>query len=66
MDKQELQKVTLNLFRGDFDAVRVLHPAIGAGSAIRQIVRGYIRKVESKADQPLAGEVVEEINVEVL
>lgn len=42
----EIEKVTLNLRKGDFARLRELHPQIGAGPAIAKLVIGYLRKVE--------------------
>jgi hypothetical protein len=42
-----LQKVTLNLFEGDFSRLQDLHPDIGAGAVIRLIVRRHLDAVNS-------------------
>jgi hypothetical protein len=41
-----LQKVTLNLRRGDFDYLQRLHGREGASKAVRSLVIDYIRKAE--------------------
>lgn len=44
----DLQKVTLNLFDGDFERCRELYPDLGAGKVIRTLVRSFIEKEERK------------------
>jgi hypothetical protein len=41
-----LQKVTLNLFEGDFSRLQDLHPDLGAGAVIRLIVRRHLDAVK--------------------
>ena len=41
------EKVTLNLGRGDFVRMGELFPRLGAGVAIRTLVRNYIRQIEA-------------------
>lgn len=43
------EKVSLNLGRGDFARMGALFPNIGAGVAIRTLVRNYIRQIEATA-----------------
>lgn len=47
-----LQKVTLNLQAGDFDKMRSIYPKIGAGKAIRALVRKHIERVEQTVGIP--------------
>lgn len=47
--KLDLQKHTLNLFNGDFDRLKALHPDLDGGAVIRQLVRDYIDKIEANA-----------------
>lgn len=47
---EDLEKVTLNLFKGDFKTLQDLHPYIGAGKAIRTLVRKHILTVKEKAN----------------
>lgn len=54
-ESEPLEKETINLFRGDFEKLQQLYPEIGAGKAIRIIVREHLTKIESqipKADLP--------------
>lgn len=46
-DGQELQKHTLNLYKGDYEKLRSFYPDIGAGAVIRRIVQRYIEQVEA-------------------
>lgn len=41
------EKVSLNLGRGDFARMGELFPRLGAGVAIRTLVRNYIRQIEA-------------------
>ena len=41
-----LQKVTLNIRDGDFAKLRELHPDLPVSEVIREILHGYIMKVE--------------------
>lgn len=41
----ELAKKTLNLGRGDFEAMGALFPTMGASTAIRILVHNYVQKV---------------------
>lgn len=45
-------KHTLNLYEGDFERLRELHPEVGASLVIRKIVRKYIRDTEPKVRLP--------------
>ncbi len=44
---EELQKVTMNLFEGDYAKVQALYPEVGAGPIIRQVLRAWLDKIES-------------------
>ena len=41
-----LQKITLNIRHGDFAKLRELHPDLPVSEVIREILHGYIAKVE--------------------
>lgn len=45
--KEELTKHTMNLFNGDYAKMQGFYPDIGAGAAIRRLVRSYIEQVEA-------------------
>lgn len=42
----ELQKVTLNLRRGDYDQLRALYPELGAALVIRKIVSNFVDQAD--------------------
>lgn len=46
-----LEKVTLNLFKGDFERLREYHTHLGAGKVVRELVRGHIKAMEAKLEQ---------------
>ena len=45
----DLQKVTLNLRRGDFEWLRVIHGRDGASKVIRDMVQAHVDRVRNKA-----------------
>ena len=45
-----LEKVTLNLFDGDFARLGELYPSIGPSLALRKILRAHIAKIELAAN----------------
>lgn len=45
----DLQKHTLNLFRGDYEKLQQLYPDHGAGPIIRSVIRKFIEQCESGA-----------------
>ena len=47
----ELQKVTLNLRKGDWEWLRQMHGEYGAGKTIRALVIGHRERAEGKAAQ---------------
>lgn len=48
MKESPLQKVTLNLFAGDFSRLQELFPDIGASVVVRKLVRNYITALDAK------------------
>jgi hypothetical protein len=46
-DETDLQKHTLNLYRGDYDRLRAAYPDIGAATVIRRVVRKFVEKIEA-------------------
>jgi hypothetical protein len=46
-----LQKVTLNIHHGDFSRLRELHPDLPVSEVVREIVHGYIMKVEETVEK---------------
>ena len=56
-----LQKVTLSLYKGDFDRLREFKPRLGASKVVRLLVRNYINAVEKRVEQRLPrSEIYEE------
>lgn len=51
-EDRPLQKVTLNLFAGDYAALQNLYRRPGAGKIIRELVRRHLRDSEALARQP--------------
>lgn len=49
---EELTKHTLNLFAGDYEELRDLHPDTGAAVAIRLLIRTYLAQVRAKGGSP--------------
>lgn len=47
----ELEKVTLNLRKGDFDRLRDLHGRVGASKTIRNLVIGHLKRVDERVAQ---------------
>jgi hypothetical protein len=43
-----IQKVTLNLYHGDFEELRALHPRVGAAKVIRELVHAHIARVKDE------------------
>lgn len=46
-----LEKVTLNLYAGEFQKLGHLFPRIGSGKVIRTLVHNLIRQVEERVSQ---------------
>lgn len=46
-----LQKVTLNLRKGDWDYLRTVHGRLGASKVIREIVIGHCERAKESAAQ---------------
>ncbi len=52
IEKEPVQKHTLNLYEGDFEAVQRMHPEIGASVVIRRLVRRYIKDMTPVVEAP--------------
>lgn len=48
-----LEKVTLNLRKGDFAKLQVMHGRLGAGKVIRELTIGHIKRVEDEVEKRL-------------
>lgn len=55
--EEPLRKERLNLFAGDFEKMGILFPQLGAGPAIRILVRNFIRRSEATATKAAPVEV---------
>jgi hypothetical protein len=53
MKDDTIEKVTLNLRKGDYAKVGDLFPDLRAGPAIRQIISAFIDRAEAAAQQGL-------------
>lgn len=42
-----IEKVTLNLRKGDFARLRELHPQLGSGPVVARLVISYLNKVDA-------------------
>jgi hypothetical protein len=45
-----LKKVTLNLYEGDTAKLDLLHPRLGYGLVVRELVRAHIKKAEAASE----------------
>jgi hypothetical protein len=52
----DLEKVTINIRKGDFARLRELHPQLGSGPVIARLVIGYLAKVDAKLAEGGASE----------
>ena len=43
-----LQKVTLNVYRGDWDSLKDLHPEIGPSLALREILHAHVEGIKEQ------------------
>lgn len=50
-DETDLQKHTLNLYRGDYEKLRAAYPDIGAAVVIRRVIRKFIDRIEASAGE---------------
>lgn len=48
----ELEKQSVNLRVGDWEKLRVLHPRLGAGRVIRELVIAHVDRVEIQLPEP--------------
>lgn len=57
-----LEKVTLNLYAGDFDKLGEMFKTVGASKAIRTIIHAYIQRVEAQLAQAPQVKIDVELN----
>lgn len=61
MMSEDLQKVTLNLYAGDYTELMELYPDIGAAVIVRRIIRRFLEQVRAKGTASIEAGV--EINI---
>lgn len=47
--RDDIEKVSINLFAGDYARMQSLYPALTAGVAIRKLIRKHLETVEAAA-----------------
>ena len=52
MPKEKMQKVTLNLYDGDFATLQGYYAEVGASIVIRKLVRKHIEELEKNRKVP--------------
>lgn len=57
-NKDPLQKHTMNLFAGDFEALSLIYPELGAAVVIRRLVRMHIEKCEASLPEPSKKDII--------
>lgn len=50
--RKPLQKVTVNLYEGDFAELAALYPQIGPSTALREILRKHLREITETIPNP--------------
>lgn len=58
VDKEPVQKHTLNLYEGDFQRLQDMFPEIGASLVIRKIIRKYLTDASPKGSMPVPKEEI--------
>lgn len=53
-ESRPIKKVSLNLFEDEFQKLRELHPRLGAGKVIREMVTAYLKRIEEEAAKKTA------------
>lgn len=48
---EPLQRVTINLYKADYEVMQGVYDAIGAQVAIRRIVRAHVQKLRTTAEE---------------
>ncbi len=62
---EPLVKVTLNLYREDYEKMHVLYAQTGAAVAIRALLRQHIQRVETRVAQLPTERLVAEIDLDI-
>lgn len=63
--KEDLEKVTVRLFRGDKDEIDAMFPNLGHNRVIRQLVRNLLKGIKERA-QKTQGNLEIQIDVDQL
>jgi len=64
-EDHDLQKVTLNLFAGDWESLQTWHPELGASKVVREIIHAYVKANEERFNQQTKS-VQLKVNIEEL
>lgn len=54
MEREPLARHSIKLFSGDFETLQDLHPRLGAGKVVRELVRSHILKAKEAVAQKKA------------
>jgi hypothetical protein len=60
---EPLVKVTLNLYRSDYEKMHTLYASTGAAVAIRALLRQHVQRVETRVAQIPTERLVAEIDI---
>lgn len=63
--KEDLEKVTLRLRRGDADKLKQFYPSLGYNEAIRRIVGHHVKNLEEKLNRQLPAQETETYDISV-
>lgn len=47
----DVQKVSVNLIKGDYHALRLAYPSTPPGAVIRKLVHDHVRKLKERENQ---------------
>jgi hypothetical protein len=53
VEDEPLAKKTLNLYKGDYERIGAIYPELGAGKAIRTLVRMHLEAKEKAVHTPV-------------
>ena len=52
-ERKPLEKVTLNLFKGQKERLQALHPNLDYSKVVRELIEGHFARVDAKAPKIL-------------
>ena len=58
-----LHKITVNLFEGDFQRLQTYYAKVGAGHALRLIIRSHLNRLDAKHAQITAKTELEAVEL---